>query len=52
MSLSSLGLYPLTEDRVMRGYVTSFGYMGLVVDKWMLFSSESEYYEYLRENEI
>lgn len=33
------------------GYVTSFGYMGLVAGKWMLFASELEYYEYLKEED-
>lgn len=35
----------------MKGYVTSAGYMGLVAGKWMLFVSESEYYEYLKDTE-
>lgn len=29
------------------GYYTSYGYMGLVGDGWILFATESEYYEYL-----
>lgn len=29
------------------GYFTSYGYMGLVNNEWMLFVSEDEYYEYL-----
>jgi hypothetical protein len=31
----------------MKGYVTSAGYMGLVGGHWMLFATESDYYEYL-----
>ena len=31
----------------MKGYVTSAGYMGLVDGEYMLFSTETEYYEYL-----
>lgn len=30
----------------MRGYYTSFGYMGFVNGKFMLFVSETEYAEY------
>ena len=29
----------------MRGYFTSSGYMGLVNGKYVLFASESDYYE-------
>ena len=32
-----------------KGYVTPFGYMGLVEGRYILFCSESEYYEYLKE---
>ena len=35
----------------MKGYLTSSGYMGLVAGKWMLFASESDYYEYLEDTE-
>ena len=31
----------------MRGYFTAGGFYGLVDGQYMLFSSESEYYEYL-----
>ncbi len=31
----------------MKGYVTSAGYMGLVDGEYMLFATETEYYEYL-----
>lgn len=31
----------------MKGYVTSTGYMGLVDGEYMLFATETEYYEYL-----
>ena len=34
----------------MKGYVTSAGYMGWVDGRWMLFASETEYYEYLEED--
>ena len=33
----------------MEGYLTSYGYMGYVAGHWMLFATESEYYEYLNE---
>lgn len=33
----------------MNGYFTPYGYMGLVNAKWMLFATETEYYEYLAE---
>ncbi len=35
----------------MQGYFVSYGYVGLVAGRWMLFANESEYYEYYRENE-
>ena len=31
----------------MKGYDTDSGYMGFIDGKYMLFSSETEYYEYL-----
>lgn len=33
----------------MHGYFTSEGYMGLVGDEYMLFASESDYIEYIKE---
>lgn len=33
----------------MKGYVTASGYMGYVDVKYILFSSEDDYVEYLRE---
>lgn len=33
----------------MYGYPVSCGYKGLVNGEWMLFSTEAEYYEYMRE---
>ena len=33
----------------MRGYHVANGYRGLVNGKWMLFATEAEYYEYMRE---
>ena len=35
----------------MRGYFTAAGFYGLVDGRYMLFSSESEYYEYLEAGE-
>lgn len=35
----------------MKGYDTPEGYRGLVKSKYMLFASESEYYEYMLERE-
>lgn len=34
----------------MDGYYTSFGYMGLVNDEYMLFVSDTEYYEYITDH--
>lgn len=34
----------------MDGYFTSYGYMGRVGSSWMLFATESEYYDYLKED--
>lgn len=34
----------------MYGYLVSCGYKGLVDGKWMLFATESEYREYIRES--
>lgn len=34
----------------MEGYFTSYGYMGLVRGEWMLFATEFEYYEYLKDS--
>ena len=31
----------------MKGYYTSEGYMGLVDSEYMLFSCESDYFEYM-----
>lgn len=33
----------------MHGYFTSVGYMGWVSGKWMLFSTETDYIDYLQE---
>lgn len=33
----------------MDGYYTSYGYMGLVTGRWILFVSETEYYDYILE---
>ncbi len=35
----------------MKGYATYDGYMGYVEGRYMLFDSESEYMEYMEENE-
>lgn len=35
----------------MDGYFTSYGYMGRVGNSYMLFVSEEEYLEYIKENE-
>lgn len=34
----------------MNGYFTSFGYMGLVNGEYMLFVSDTEYYEYITDH--
>ena len=41
----------LTEVFNMKGYDTSAGYMGYVNGKYMLFVSEEEYREYIRDRE-
>jgi len=33
----------------MEGYLISYGYIGFVSGRWMLFATEPEYYEYLNE---
>ena len=33
----------------MRGYPIPSGYMGWVNGRWMLFATEAEYHEYMRE---
>ena len=35
----------------MKGYSVPSGYMGYVDGRYMLFSTESEYYEYISEKE-
>ncbi len=35
----------------MRGYFTAGGYRGLVGGRYLLFSGEAEYYEYMEEQE-
>lgn len=33
----------------MRGYHTSYGYKGYVYGRWMLFSTEADYNEYMKD---
>lgn len=33
----------------MYGYTTPYGYRGLVDGRWMLFASDTEYHEYMKE---
>lgn len=40
----------LMEGHSMKGYLVGSGFMGLVGDSYMLFSSEEEYEEYLLED--
>ena len=35
----------------MYGYSIPSGYKGLVNGRWMLFATENEYYEYLKETD-
>ena len=35
----------------MRGYFTSYGYKGYVNGRYLLFATECEYIEYIKENE-
>jgi hypothetical protein len=39
------------EDISMRGFFTAGGFYGMVNGVYLLFSSESEYYDYLREED-
>lgn len=32
-----------------KGYPTSYGYKGYVRDRWMVFATQQEYLEYIRE---
>lgn len=32
------------------GYYVGYGYFGLVKDRYILFATESDYYEYMEEN--
>lgn len=34
----------------MYGYYVSYGYLGLVGSRWMLFATEAEYKEFLEED--
>ena len=51
ISSNSLVLCRLTEVR-MKGYFTSYGYMGFVGDIYILFADESDYYDFFKEKEI
>ncbi len=35
----------------MKGYYTQSGYMGFIGNRYILFSSESDFLEYIRESE-
>jgi hypothetical protein len=37
------------EELAMKGFNTGDGYMGLVEGRYILFASESDYYEYILE---
>lgn len=37
------------EDQIMKGYYTANGYYGLVGSEYVLFSDETDYYEYMDE---
>ena len=37
------------EAATMRGYFTATGFYGLVEGKYILFSSETEYYEFMED---
>ena len=43
--------FPGREENQMKGYNTEQGYMGYVDGDYILFASESDYIEYIRENE-
>ena len=40
---------PSKTNIVMKGYLTKFGYFGWVGDRYLLFSTEAEYQEYMEE---
>lgn len=37
------------EEQTMKGYYTANGYYGLVGNEYVLFSDETDYYEYMDE---
>ena len=37
------------EDQIMKGYYTANGYYGLVGSEYVLFSDETDYFEYMEE---
>ncbi len=37
------------EEKSMKGFTTSTGYMGWVEDRYILFASEYDYREYMEE---
>jgi len=38
------------EAQPMQGYYTSVGYMGLVNGEYMLFATDTDYYEYMTDD--
>ena len=47
LTLNTTGKQFQKEDTAMKGYYTENGYMGYVEGRYILFASESEYYDYL-----
>lgn len=45
----SLKKFKETEELAMKGFNTNDGYMGFVDGKYILFASESDYNEYMRD---
>lgn len=36
----------------MKGYPTKYGYLGLTKSGWILFATENEYKEYMKETDV
>ena len=43
-------IWILKGDNIMKGYAIESGYMGYVNGSYMLFASETDYEEYVKEN--
>jgi hypothetical protein len=41
---------PRKEDKPLNGYYTSYGFMGLVNGEYLLFATDTEYYEFIADD--